>query len=162
MTAAPRTVMLLCPYRDGGAGHSGDGSSSICTAGTFGEEALGGTILVCNSISPSSRKAAPGNGKDKSTRYPLLIFDMKVFLLGDTSPEGIYVVALCDKILHPRLCALSSPPEYLSLLPLSPSFRDTRASEGSLAPPERAVSPVPFFWENLRQPYLYYLIHLHS
>lgn len=59
--------MLLCPYHDGGAGHSGDGSSSICSVGTFGEEALGGTTLVCNSISPSSRNAAPGNVKDKLT-----------------------------------------------------------------------------------------------
>jgi hypothetical protein len=87
---------------------------------------------------------------------------MQVFLLGDTSPEGVYAMALQDKILHSRLRALSSPPEYLSFLPRSPSFRDTRVSEGSLAPSKRAVSPVPFFRENLRQPYLYYLIHLHS
>lgn len=65
--AAPRTVRLLCPFHDGGAGHSGDGSSSICSVGTLGEEALSGTTLIYSSISPSFRKAAPGNMEDKLT-----------------------------------------------------------------------------------------------
>lgn len=148
--AAPKTVMLPCPGRDEGAGHSGNGSSSICSVGP-----LSGTTLIYSSISPSFRKAAPGNSEDKSIGHPLLIFDMQAFL--HAAAEGVSAVVLHDKILHPRLCALSS----LSL-PLSSSFRDTRASEVSLVPPERAVSPVPFFRGNLKQSYLHYLIRLHS